>query len=81
MEIKWPLDDLDSAYHQLELRIDALDAIYDAMTNGPGTAESYTNALFGICCCIRDTMEEMREHIDACFKESKLEANNGTKGN
>ena len=49
----------------LELRCDSnmLDAIHVAMVEGVSSAESYTDALFGAVCYLRDLIDKFSDEI------------------
>lgn len=49
----------------LELRCDSnmLDTIHEAMVKGVNSAESYTDALFGAVCYLRDLIDKFSDEI------------------
>lgn len=73
MERKWPLGDLDSAQFRLKCAVDALGAIHTAIEEGPSTAESYTDALYGILDYLHGLSDEISDCVQACLDEKKQE--------
>ena len=73
MEQKWPLRDLDSAQFLLKCAVDALGAIHTAIEEGPYTAKSYTDALYGIFNYLHGLSDEISDCVQACFDEKKQE--------
>lgn len=73
MERKWPLGDLDNAQFQLKCAVNALEAIYDSMVDGPQNSDNYVPGLYSIWAQLYDISNEISDCVQACFDEKKQE--------
>lgn len=54
---------LDELAFELRCSVDMLQAVQTAMADGPCTADSYTDALFGTILCFRHLTEKLSDEI------------------
>lgn len=72
-EYRETLMDLEDAAYRLLCGTEMLLAIHTAMAEGPFTADSYTDAIYGVFLYLQDSCKEIRDGVYSAFKGKREE--------
>lgn len=63
--------DLDDIAAKIHWGVNAISAIYEAMTEGKSSAESFTDGLFAMKLFLDEQDEKLRAAVDDLFEEQR----------